>query len=171
MIDPYRGLEEILLEAADGITQRLKDAMYEDDTVATGQTVNSIRSEVKGREISIRFNKALSAIDSGNAPGQHSPTVNRIISWMQAKGIQPRLKGRFVAATPGNYKRSAFAIARAIYRDGTIKRFGYQGTRLFERSWGPGYKGALTKKVKALVQNNIQQGVNVIFRANGFTNK
>lgn len=169
MIDPFRGIDDILRDAAQGITDRLRQGLYDDGTVATGRTANSIRSFVDGNEIRVEFKKSLAAIDSGNAANSHSPSVNKIIQWMQAKGIQPRLKGRFVAATPGNYKRSAFAISRAIYRHGTIKRFGYGGTRIFERSWGPGYKGALTKRIKKQMNKNIADAVNVIFRANGFT--
>ncbi len=169
MYDAFKGIHEILEDAAQGITERLRDNLYADNTHATGETAQSIRATVKGNEIRVTFNKSLSAIDSGNAAGMHSPRVSSILEWMRAKGIQPRHKGRFVANTASNYKRSAFAISRAIYRYGTIKRFSYQGTRIFERSWGPGYKGALTKRIKKQMDKNLKESVNVIFLANGFT--
>ena len=169
MYDAFKGIDDILKDAAQGITDRLRDNLYSDDTHATGRTADSIKAKVKDREIVINFNKSLSAIDSGNAGGMHSPRVNNIIEWMQAKGIRPRHKGRFVANSPSNYKRSAFAISRDIYRYGTIKRFSYQGTRIFERSWGSGYKGALTKRIKKQMDENLNEAVNVIFLANGFT--
>jgi hypothetical protein len=169
MIDMFKGIEPILQEAADSITERLKGNLLSDDTYATGDTERSIKATVRGKEIRITFNKSLSAIDTGNAPNSHSPMWQKIVRWMQAKGIRPRLKGRFVAGTTANYKRSAFAISKAIYRQGTIKRFAYQGTRIFERSWSSGYKGALTKRVKQQMDKNLKEAVNVIFSANGFT--
>lgn len=167
----FDGLDELLESTGSAITDRLRSNLQAAGGVATGRTLNSIRHEVEPMELIIRYKASLNAHAWGLGPRVHSPNKEKIVQWMKAKGIQPRRKGRFVAGTEANYKRSAFAIARAIYKNGTIKRFSYQGSGILEKSYNRGHKGALTKALKKLMADNVRKQVKTIFVANGFTNK
>ena len=63
-----------------------------------------------------------------------------IESWIKAKGIRPyrKLKSGYKFAKTSTlkdsaYKSAVFAIMKSIADRGTIKRFGYKGSNLFER--------------------------------------
>ncbi len=119
------------------ISERIKRQLVIDKTVASRRTLNSIgwksdgltafitSEQAKGSELSL-----LELIDQGRRSGK-PPSSDRILEWMEAKGVQPRRNGKPVRKTDKNIRDSAFAIAQAIGNKGTIKRFGYKGSDLF----------------------------------------
>jgi hypothetical protein len=166
-----KGYKDVLSDYGDKIVSRIQQGLISDDTMATGEAYRSVRAIASEKQLRITYNKSVAAVDRGLRPGEHSPNWQSIVRWMQAKGIQPRAKGRFVNSTPSNYKRSAFAIGKAIYRNGTIKRFTYRGTGVLDRAWSRGLKSALTKSLRKRTKENIKAEMAVILKQNGFTRK
>jgi hypothetical protein len=76
-------------------------------------------------------------VEEGRGPGG-MPSVDRIEEWMKGKGIKPsKLKqattGKRVKVSQSTYEKAhrsmAWAIAKNIAKKGTIKRFGYKGSK------------------------------------------
>lgn len=115
----------------------LKREMRIDRTVASGKTLNSIKSKVKGTSVIIEMDSTLGIIDAGNRPMGSAPSSHEILEWMRDKNIRPRAtrKGSssFTGSSDRNMKASAFAIARAIAKKGSIKRFAYRGSNVLSR--------------------------------------
>ncbi len=166
-----KGYKDVLSDYGERIVSRIKEGLVNDDTMATGEAMRSVVYSSSDKQLTITYNKSVAAVDRGLRPGEHSPNWQSIVRWMQAKGIQPRAKGKFVNSTPSNYKRSAFAIGKAIYRNGTIKRFAYRGTGVIDKAWGRGLKGAMTKALVKRTEENIKAELAVTLQQYGFTRK
>tara|TARA_R110000764_G_scaffold190582_2_gene275856 strand:+ start:124 stop:654 length:531 start_codon:yes stop_codon:yes gene_type:complete len=109
------------------------------DLQVTSKTINSITHKVSPYKVVISFDKVLNILDRGRRKGKKRPHVDSILQWMKDSQIQPRnnrkkgnLSGRFTNKSDRNMKSSAFAIARAIGKKGTIKRFGHKGAKVFK---------------------------------------
>lgn len=109
---------------------------------ATGDTISSIKPEVvqeTDSKVRIRFrgksNKGRSIpdiIDGGQPPKGSLYPYRAIEQWIKDKGIKVRDgKGKFVPMTNRNVKRAAFNIARSIREKGSIKRFTYRGSDMY----------------------------------------
>jgi hypothetical protein len=131
------------------IVRALRKELTEDSTVASRKLLASIRPDVKifGNRFEAQFlmEDYWENVDKGQKPGT-KPSVDKILRWMQLKKIVPaqplgrirKLKASGVRASLANRfgkkvfkdRRLALAekIANAIYRKGTIKRFGYKGS-------------------------------------------
>ena len=138
--------------------------------VATGDTVNSISYKVFKTKLVIIYDKSL-AIQSGGINRKYMPSSKAILKWMLAKNIRPTegssrkaglLAGRSKFAKGGadsrNMKASAFAIARAIGRKGTIKRFSYNGSNIldylaFDSLVGRAFTKELNKQFKESIDD------------------
>lgn len=120
---------------SDVIVRALKRELVEDKTVASRKLIQSIRPNIKvfGNRFEAEFimEDYWKEVDQGQKPGTH-PKINDILKWMGNKGIGPKtLTGKKSARAKAKDRRLALAerIANAIYKRGTIKRFGYKGTR------------------------------------------
>ena len=163
-----KGVDAILKRRGKDIVRRFRDKMSSMKLDATRRTSKSFRYEVKPEELIIRYKKSFESIDAGLGPRFHSPSRGKIIEWMKAKNIQPRKNGQFVPSTDANYKRSAFAIGRAIYQNGTIKRFGYRGANIKAQVISPQYLGAITKELRKVIGFNISREISQNFKKHGF---
>ena len=112
------------------IRQDMIDQYEQFNIRASGAWERNIKIARKSRTVmlSMPFYTEFIAIKDGNiqsGKGGNKPPINKIVEWMKAKGIQPRNPlGRFMAKTPTNYRRSAFAIATKIQSVGTDKYLG-----------------------------------------------
>jgi hypothetical protein len=116
---------------------RLKEQLYMDETIATGELANSITAkEVVGNALTITMDGYGGAIDEGIRKGGRPANGYRIKEWLKVKGI--RLKdnttGRYLKQTDYNYNKISFLISRSIAREGIIKRFGYKGSNFIDRA-------------------------------------
>lgn len=115
----------ILKTFSEGFARRLKSGLQQDGTDASGDTVRSIKSYVKSNVGYIEYRGVAGIVNDGIGGGKSFPTLNNIMNWMTQKGISP-MGGR-------SKRDSAYLIARAIHRKGTIKRRGYGGTNILNR--------------------------------------
>ena len=156
-------------------TKNLRDEVVRKKAVATKDTLNSINYKVKSESLTITFAKSLN-IHSEGIRSNRIPSSTEILVWMRAKNIRPieghtrkagLAEGRSKFAKGGsdsrNMKASAFAIARAIGRNGTIKRFGYQGSDIVDTVLG--YRSSVTKSFKKDLKEELKDNLfNNIFK-------
>lgn len=139
-------LKKALEEIAERYKERLKAQSKIDKTYATGKFSNSFESKVDGKSIEIYSDvKYSGAVDGGSKPASLSGKVsqakmNAIEEWAKVKRLRPisKLKGGYKFRRMNTDKRSGFrsmvfAIANSIAKKGTIKRYNYEGSKIFER--------------------------------------
>ena len=124
---------------------RLQRGARLDKTVATGKFANSFKVKVEDDSIEITSDAEYAKyVVDGTLPSNSNAGWEKkkrnIESWIKAKGIRPyrKLKSGYKFAKTSTLKNSAyksavFAIMKSIADRGTIKRFGYKGSNLFER--------------------------------------
>jgi len=134
-----------LNKIAEEFKVRLQRGARLDKTVATGKFANSFDAKVKDDSIEITSDVSYAkyvvdgALPSNSNIGWEKKKKS-IESWIRAKGIRPyrQLKSGYKFAKTSTlkdsaYKSAVFAIMKSIADRGTIKRFGYKGSNLFER--------------------------------------
>ena len=116
-----------------------------DKTTATGRFGKSFTGEVVGDGIEISSTvKYAGAVDGGAGKSKNKAggydKKRRLEEWAKAKGIRPlrKLKNGYKFAKMKTDKNSAFnsmifAISKSIAQKGTIKRFEYNGSKIFDR--------------------------------------
>lgn len=167
----FKGVVSVLNKYGRRITDTIQNKLKSDRTFATGKTYNSVDYEVNGTTLEISMDSTVEGVSKGINKRTHSPSRTSIIRWMKAKNIQPRVNNRFVARTDSNYKKSAFLIGRAIYNNGTIKRFSYRGSKVLTVAFGAKIRNRLTDELsKAFIAEASDELLNTLLR-NGFTNK
>tara|TARA_R110002012_G_scaffold78746_1_gene200587 strand:- start:7382 stop:7861 length:480 start_codon:yes stop_codon:yes gene_type:complete len=126
-------IDEVLNKYGVKFTKALKRQLKVDRTYATGSTYKSIKYSVKDSSLILEYDSTMNIIDAGRKAGRRMPSSTDILIWMKARNVRPRDRfGRFLANTTQNRKRAAFAITRGIGRRGTIKRFGYKGSKILD---------------------------------------
>ena len=168
----FRGASTILKKYGEQITDAIKSKLRSDNTYASGDSYNSVRYNVNENELEIYYSGIVDVIDKGLGPKQTYPTINSIVRWMDAKGIQPRnLKtGRFVKKTRAYQRRTAFALRSAIVKRGTIKDFGSKGTGVLDFAFNDAILDNLFEDVSSEIYNEIDNKITRTFTAYGFTN-
>ena len=138
-------LVDKLNKIAEEFKVRLQRGARLDKTVATGKFANSFDAKVKDDSIEITSNASYAEyVVDGTFPSNSNigweKKKKSIESWIKAKGIRPyrKLKSGYKFAKTSTlkdsaYKSAVFAIMRSTSERGTIKRFGYKGSNLFER--------------------------------------
>lgn len=118
-------IEALLSLYGDKIAQDIRTRMAEDGTVATGASNASLDYDIQGNTLRVTGNVSVAVVSEGRAAGRRFPNIQNIKDWIAAKGIQPN--------KPNIRPRDlAYVIARAISTNGTIKRFGYNGSGLLD---------------------------------------
>ena len=140
-----KNLAAELNKIAEEFKVRLQRGARLDKTVATGKFANSFKVKVEDDSIEITSDaKYAKYVVDGTYPSNNNAgwenKKRNIESWIKAKGIRPyrKLKSGYKFAKTSTLKNSAyksavFAIMNSISERGTIKRFGYKGSNLFER--------------------------------------
>ena len=140
-----RNLAAELNKIAEEFKVRLQRGAKLDKTVATGKFANSFKVKVKDDSIEISSDAEYAEyVINGALPSNSNAGWEKnkqgIESWIRAKGIRPyrQLKSGYKFAKTSTikdsaYKSAVFAIMKSIADRGTIKRFGYKGSNLFER--------------------------------------
>jgi len=134
-----------LNKIAEEFKVRLQRGARLDKTVATGKFANSFKVKVKDDSIEISSDAEYAEyVINGALPSNSNAGWEKkkqgIEPWIRAKGIRPyrQLKSGYKFAKTSTikdsaYKSAVFAIMKSIADRGTIKRFGYKGSNLFER--------------------------------------
>lgn len=141
------------------IVRALRKELTEDSTVASRKLLASIRPDVKifGNRFEAQFlmEDYWENVDKGQKPGT-KPSVDKILRWMQLKKIVPKptklsltggRSGRAKKVFKDRRRALAERIANAIYRKGTIKRFGYKGSGFVTE-----YTATLQEKMRASIR-------------------
>ena len=167
----FKGVSAILNKYGEQITNAIQTRLRQDDTYASGRTYTSVDYDVDGNELEIYYSDVVNVLDEGLSPNRAYPTINSIVRWMDAKGIQPRnLKtGRFVKKTRAYKRRTAFAIRSAIVNKGTIKRFGYKGTGVLKFAFSNDRLQKMGDELSSAFGNEINDQILLNFKSNGFT--
>jgi hypothetical protein len=116
---------------------RLKEQLYMDETIASGELANSIKAkEVVNNALTITMDAYGGAIDEGIRAGKRPPNGRRIKEWLRVKGIRLRdnTTGRYLKQTDYNYNKIAFLISRSISKRGTLKYFQFKGSNFIDRA-------------------------------------
>ena len=140
-----KNLAAELNKIAEEFKVRLQRGARLDKTVATGKFANSFKVKVEDDSIEITSDAEYAKyVVDGTLPSNSNAGWEKkkrnIESWIKAKGIRPyrKLKSGYKFAKTSTLKNSAyksavFAIMKSTADKGTIKRFGYKGSNLFER--------------------------------------
>ena len=140
-----KNLAAELNKIAEEFKARLQRGAKLDKTVATGKFANSFKVKVKDDSIEISSDAEYAEyVINGALPSNSNAGWEKkkqgIESWIRAKGIRPyrQLKSGYKFAKTSTikdsaYKSAVFAIMKSIADRGTIKRFGYKVSNLFER--------------------------------------
>lgn len=162
----FTGISAILNKYGQQITEAIKTRLRQDGTYATGATANSVTYDVEGQTLEISFDKNVEAISEGLSPRQSFPSIQSIVNWMSAKGIQGR------DPRTGRFRRQRVAakyIARAIYLKGTIKRFGYGGTGVLDFAFSNRIQNQLLDELAVEFLKQADDELLNTLRKNGFT--
>lgn len=93
--------------------EEIKKILISDNKVASGALINSLRYEVvltpSGFQLQIYSLDYMKEVDKGRRAGARMPPPNKIIPWVESKGMN----------FEGNLKSTAFAIAKSIGIKGT----------------------------------------------------
>ena len=124
-IDIDSEINSIVDDYAKDTVNLLKIRIREDDTIASGQTIASIKYRIVNNDVFIDYNDSLDIVSKGIPIGKRVRVAN-ILSWMNQKGIVPRNKPNTLAGR----RSTAFIIARSMEKNGTVKRFANKGTNV-----------------------------------------
>ena len=153
----FKGVSAILNKYGEEITNAIQSKLKQDNTDASGRTYNSVDYDVtRDNELEIYYSGVVNVIDDGVGPNRAFPSINSIVRWMDAKGIQPR-----------NLK--TFAIRSAIISKGTIKRFGYTGTGVLNFAFSDKLKQNMMKEISSEIIEQIDEQITRTFTGYGFT--
>ena len=100
-------IDSIVEDYARNTVNLLKRNIREDNTVASGQTIASIKYILDNKDVIIDYNNSLDIISKGIPSGKMVKVAN-ILEWMNQKGIVPRNKPNTLAGR----RATAFVIAR-----------------------------------------------------------
>ena len=141
----------LLIDIANYLEQQLKQKLMEQQHVATGDLLNSIKVEVKStvdRWQIIGSNLHYGNIqDTGLRPGNYVP-ISALLDWIRAKKIN--LNGR-------RELDAAFAIQKSIFRKGTPT----DGDRNKKR-WISGTLEEEATTIQQMIQKALQQEIELM---------
>ena len=156
-------LGDTLEEYGQIIVKQLQDKIAEKKLIGGGILYQSIKYSVKifGKDyiLHIGFNNPADDYakfaDEGRKGGK-PPPVEAIDKWLFKKGILPKearkgtLKQKLAAR-----KGLAFVIAKSIAKKGTIKRFGYKGSKFWTEVINDDLKKELTADLRKALKRDI----------------
>lgn len=137
-------LKEALSNLAKEYKEEIQRRIVEEDLVDKGNLKNSIRFEMTDDGFSLLSDEKYAYILGANGYLKQwgRPPAQKLAEWAKRKGIRPRSKkGRFTKITEKSYLSLGFALSRSINGEGkrnkgangTVKRFGYRGSRIIQK--------------------------------------
>ena len=131
----YVNLKRLLNLYGELFVREYRKRLKADGTYASGRASRSLEYGVTigqlQSELSVLGERYITAISDGRGKNKKMPPSTAILRWMKDKGVRLRdSKGRFAVLSDYKMRGIAYAIARSIGREGTIKRFNNTGTGL-----------------------------------------
>ena len=145
-------IEFVLRANGPEMEDAVRGRLQVDDTIATGKGLDSIDSSVEDRTLSILGEDYLLKVDEGHPAGTVAD-INSLIEWVDARSLAP----------PENVESYAYGIQQAIYKRGTIKRFGYEGTGFIDyilEQYMPKIANDLELKIAQELERAISDNIN-----------
>lgn len=152
------------------IVDQLKQNIQQDKLIASSRLLQSIRfNDIKilgnTYTLEIVMEDYWKYADQGRKGGK-MPPIEPIMKWVAAKGFPIRQQVRAkklkrksklsLSQRVRSQQRSlAFLIARNIAKKGTIKRFGYQGSRFASRYLNKGFEQAIRNDISKAIKQDI----------------
>jgi len=132
-----KALEDLVIE----YKRRLKVQAKIDKTYATGEFAKSFKSDVTEKGFQVYSTaKHVTDVDSGAKKNQTNdiPNLGNILKWARLKKLRPYKKlpsgmTSFVRISDKSMLSMAIAISKGIKKKGTIKRYKYKGSEVFDR--------------------------------------
>lgn len=152
-------VQATLEQYKDKIVEQLKDRLAQQGLVASGKLQNSIYGVVTQTGINIFAEDYGIFVEEGRGKGKapldtrEGGSFQRILDWVKTKNIQ--------SINP-KYKRPrdvAWMIARSIGTEGTIKRFGYQGSKFIDYV-ANNIIASLTKDIEKSYLKDLKDAIN-----------
>lgn len=140
-------IEFVLRKHGSEMENTLRARMQEQDTVATGTGLNSIESAASANVLEILGEDYLLRVDQGQEAGTVA-NIDDLIEWATARGLAPA----------ENIESFAAGVQQAIYKNGTIKRFGYAGANLLEYVLDQ-HLAELTQDIETSLQEALEKGI------------
>ena len=162
----FPALHQALLDAGNEIIERLKKSATDKGLDASGRLIAGIDFNVKVFATQYRWQLTMpdyyKDVDEGTKP--HLVPIKDLIEWITFKGIAPKLRkkgfgknGKKSAKSLGYTKQDtakslAYMIQQSILKKGTIKRFGYKGSKFYSsvvtEQWLGNIQAKLAKAAK-----------------------
>lgn len=154
----YPELMKVLDEYQSEFKRILKAEISSGDHVATGKMLNSIETELFVNEqhlkVILKISDYAKYVEEGRSSGKWPPR-DKIENWIVVKGITPRPDSSGKIPT---IKSLAFLISRAIGQKGTIKKYGYKGSKMIAQT-----SEQVNRKYVPLIQNALQEDFDNMF--------
>ena len=151
----YTFTAEALNRVRKKITTEIKNQLDAKNLNATRRLRNSVSGTVFASAKSISLNiyaaEYFDSVDKGTKPGTRPP-LNKIRQWAEAKGIQPMNSKSFYQMTKN--------IQEAIFKNGTIKQFGYKGANILDYV-DQKYKDEITEEIKQGYLKDLESEINI----------
>lgn len=128
---------DVMLQLARVLVEELRNSATEKGVVATKRLRSSINpthvtQEANGLSVGIEMEDYWDDVEYGTPPGR-MPAIKDIEEWISAKGIQVQKNtGQSGSEVLADRHSLAVMIANKIKRKGTIKRFGYKGSKFID---------------------------------------
>jgi hypothetical protein len=158
-------LKETLSKLAKEYQERIQRSIQDEDLTATGSLKKSIRVEEQEDGFSILSDEKYANLlgNFGYLKTWGKPSPYNLAQWAKTKGMRPMLRdkrGRFRKITEKSYLSLGFALAKSIDKKGTIKRYGYKGSRIIynvNKEMEGKVSGEITEAFKLDLVNGMKQ--------------
>lgn len=145
-------IDFVLRKTGTEMEETLRAELQIEDLIATGRGLNSIESQVDANTLSVMGEDYLLKVDEGQPAGTVA-NLDSLIEWATARGLAPA----------ENIESFAAGVQQAIYKRGTIKRFGYEGANFLEYVLNehlPSMASELEMQISSAIEKAIAKNIN-----------
>lgn len=131
-------LKDTLSKLAKEYQESIQSEIQKEDLVSKGDLKNSITYEMTKDGFIIKSDEKYAYIlgSNGYLKKWDKPPANKLAEWAKRKRMRPLFRdsrGRFKKLTESSYLSLGFALAKSINKNGTVKRYGYRGSRIIQK--------------------------------------
>lgn len=161
-------LKESLSKLAKMYQDEIQRRIIQEDLVDKGGLRDSITHNVTNDGFSISSDKNYAYLLGANGYLKrfNRPPAQKPAEWARSKGIRPLFrdsKGRFKKIDRHSYRRLGFALAKSIDEKGTVKRYGYRGSRIIPQV-NQLLEGKLSGEITEAYKLELVQGMKQTFK-------
>ena len=118
----------------------VKKRLIQEGLHASGELNRSLSYDVADNVLTINMAKYGLTVEGGSkgytggSTGDMKSFVKNMAEWAKNKGMRPQIRtksGRFRRITQSSYNQLGYALAKSILQKGSIKRYNYGGSGIF----------------------------------------